>query len=297
MKVGIVGAGAIGMLFGSYLSDANHEITFLVRNREIEEVVYIEKELKEKKVINCSFVYEMALLHSMDLIIIAVKFHHLENLKEELNSLPVHIPLLFIQNGLLHLPFIDQLNQRHIAIGSVLHGASKVNGCTVRHLGVGATTVGVYKGDSSEGITTLLQSSTTDFPVETTDAIERVLFRKAVLNCLINPLTTIAGVKNGELVKNESYLKIMKNMYEEMMAVFEECRESLSWLDVVSLCENTQNNRSSMLSDYESGRLMEIDTIVGAIISKADTRGKKLPILQTFYMLLKEMNKAGDPHH
>ncbi|MGB3100776.1 MAG: 2-dehydropantoate 2-reductase N-terminal domain-containing protein, partial [Psychrobacillus psychrotolerans] len=31
MKIGIVGAGAIGLLFGAYLSESDHDITFLVR--------------------------------------------------------------------------------------------------------------------------------------------------------------------------------------------------------------------------------------------------------------------------
>lgn len=115
-----------------------------------------------------------------------------------------------------------------------------------------------------------------------------------MLNSLINPLTTIAHVQNGELIKNESYKEILRSIYEEILEAFVECKELLSWEEVVSLCQNTEKNYSSMLKDYQSGRIMEVETIVGAILREAENRNKALPILNTFYLLLKEMNKAGE---
>ena len=296
MKIGIVGAGAIGMLFGAYLSQAKHEVTFLVRDINLNNRLYIEKDFNSTEQIHCNLVNNMELLHSMDLIIIAVKYHHLNELKADLDRLPVQTPLLFIQNGLLHLKFINQLNQHHIAVGSVLHGATKMNSNTVRHLGVGITTIGVYKG-RYKMTNEFIQSSSSDFPLEITNDIEKVVLRKVVLNCLINPLTTIAQVPNGELVNNESFHTIMRNIYEEIIEAFGEDFVELSWDAVVLLCEKTKNNRSSMLTDYENDRVMEIDTIVGALIGEAKLRNKRLPILHTFYLLLTEMNRVGEDHH
>ncbi|WP_313891382.1 2-dehydropantoate 2-reductase [Psychrobacillus sp.] len=295
MKIGIVGAGAVGMLFGAYLAEAAHDITFLVREKTQQEL-YIEKESNAAEMILCKQVNDFQQLHSMDLIIIAVKYHHLAQLKVQLDLLPVHIPLLFIQNGLLHQNFIQQLNQQTIVLGSVLHGATKINASTVRHLGVGTTSIGVVKGNW-ELQDTFLASASTNFPIEWAANIDQLLFRKALLNCLINPLTTIAKVPNGDLIENESYQSIIKNIYEELMGVFEEWKIRLTWDEVTTLCKNTKHNRSSMLNDYENGRIMESDTIVGAVLLEADKRNKTLPILQTFYLLLKEMNKVGDQNY
>ena len=99
LKIGIVGAGAIGMLFGAYLSQAKHEVTFLVRDINLNNRLYIEKDFNSTEQIHCNLVNNMELLHSMDLIIIAVKYHHLNELKADLDRLPVQTPLLFIQNG------------------------------------------------------------------------------------------------------------------------------------------------------------------------------------------------------
>ena len=78
------------------------------------------------------------------------------------------------------------------------------------------------------------------------------------------------------------------------MGAFEESKDLLAWEEVVSLCKNTEKNYSSMLKDFQSNRLMEVDTIVGAILKEAELRKRSLPILSTFYLLLTEMNKVGD---
>lgn len=295
MNIGIVGAGSIGMLFGAYLAEAKHTITFLIRNPNISNKLYIEKSNTTKQLIASDLVYSMDKLNEMDLIIIAVKYHHLHSLKDEIDALPKHIPLLFLQNGLLHLTFANTLKQDTILIGSVLHGAMKKDLHTVQHLGVGVTTIGIWKGEWAR-IEELLLPPNAHFPLEVSTKIEDVLFKKAMLNSLINPLTTIARVPNGAVVQNLAYKTIAKTIYDEMLDAFEEWRDRFSWDEVVTLCTNTQYNHSSMLKDYESGRLMELDTIVGAILGEATKRNKKLPTLHTLYLLLNEKNKVGERH-
>ncbi|SER58446.1 ketopantoate reductase family protein [Psychrobacillus sp. OK032] len=295
MKIAIIGAGSIGMLFGAYLAEAKHNITFLVRNPNTPNNLYIEKSNTGEQLIPCNLVYSMDKLDDMDLIILAVKYHHLQSLKEELDALPKNIPLLFLQNGLLHLSYATNLKQETIMVGSVLHGATKKNAHTVQHLGVGVTTVGNWKGEWAR-IGELFLHHNERFPLQFSTNIEDVLFKKAMLNSLINPLTTIARVPNGELVQNIAYKTIAKNIYDEMLDTFDEWKGRFSWDEVVTLCTNTQFNHSSMLKDYEEGRLMELDTIVGAIIEEARKRNKKLPILNTLYLLLQEKNKVGERH-
>ncbi|WP_298471946.1 2-dehydropantoate 2-reductase [uncultured Psychrobacillus sp.] len=291
MRIGIIGAGAVGMLFGAYLSKAGHDISFLVRNKSLKELYIKTNDITER--IECQIVNSIEALHPMDIIIVAVKYHDLSSLKNNLDSLPKETPLLFIQNGLLHLQFIDTLKQSNILLGSVLHGATKINRETVQHLGIGTTSIGFYKG-KWQRLEQLLRSKSEQFPFQLTENIRQILFKKALLNCLINPLTTIARVQNGELIKNESYKKILRSLYEEIIEAFEDWNDLLAWEEVVSLCQNTEYNYSSMLKDFQSNRVMEVDTIVGAILAEAESRKKSLPILNTFYLLLKEMNKVGD---
>ena len=293
MNIGIIGAGAVGLLFGAYLSESSHRITFLVRETNITKQFYIENDTEKTKQIPCEIVSDIAELKKMDLIIIAVKYHHLTQLEGQLNSLPLHIPLLFIQNGLSHIAFLKHLKQETIIIGSVLHGAAKKNNSTVQHFAVGRNYIGFYKGEWNS-IHNFAGNINDLFPLILTKDTVIGQHKKAMLNCLINPLTTIACVTNGELIEKNSYKAILRSMYDEMMEAFEEWKERLPWDEVVALCENTRLNRSSMLKDFENGRMMELDTIGGAILERAKQRKQTLPILQTFYLLLSEINKEGD---
>jgi len=294
LNIGIVGPGAIGMLFGYYLAEAGHNITFYMRRKNVNELT-IQKLDGSRERLNCHIAYEIEELKQMDLVIIAVKYHHLSSIKKGLDQLPEDLPLLFIQNGLMHLTYIESLKQRTIILGSVLHGAAKEDAATVHHTGVGTTTIGLYRG-SWQLLDDLLQSQSEYFPLQQSSEMEQILFKKALLNCLINPLTAIAGVPNGALITNPSYHTIMKNIYCELIQAFPEWKEKLAFQEVEELCKNTAQNRSSMLKDLENGRFMEVETIVGAVLQRAAVREKQLPILHTFYLLLTERN-VGDSYN
>ena len=70
----------------------DHDITFLVRETSEVNHFYIEKKTENPKQITCDIVSDIADLKRMDLIIIAVKYHHLTQLEDQLNSLPQAYP-------------------------------------------------------------------------------------------------------------------------------------------------------------------------------------------------------------
>ena len=56
---------------------------------------------------------------------------------------------------------------------------------------------------------------------------EQMLFEKAVFNCLINPLTAILQVRNGELVTNKQAFLLMKTIYRELTDAFEGVEQAI----------------------------------------------------------------------
>ncbi|WP_276523346.1 ketopantoate reductase family protein, partial [Lysinibacillus fusiformis] len=67
----------------------------------------------------------------------------------------------------------------------------------------------------------LLQLQNSLFPVELVRNAEQMLFEKAVLNSLINPLSAVLQVKNGELVTNEQAFLLMDTIYKELTEAFQ----------------------------------------------------------------------------
>jgi len=110
---------------------------------------------------------------------------------------------------------------------------------------------------------------------------------------MINPLTAILEVKNGELLSNDSCYVLFERLYKELMNAFPEMRTELSLENVIAVCQRTAENQSSMLADRSAGRPMEIETIVTAVIRKAREAQKEMPLLSTFEEMLYAIEKKA----
>lgn len=290
VKVGIIGAGSIGLLMGSYLAEANIGVTMLVRN--VEQKIKLENNgicrineghIEVNTAVDATVDYQK--MTTMDVLIIAVKYQDLSSVLQKLKDEKIQTPLLFIQNGLAHLSDIEESDFPHVAFATVEHGALKKNGHTVAHNGIGKITIGEGFGDSKK-FDILEKASSELFPICRHVDASYILLRKVLINCLVNPLTTILQVPNGELVTETHAHQLMKLLYEELIEAFPEMKEGLPFEAVEAVCKHTARNHSSMLTDFIAGRPMEIETIVSAVIAKAKREEKRLPLLETYEKIL-----------
>ena len=295
MGVVIAGAGSVGLLLGSFLSEAGIDVTMFVRRKEQARLIAQKgiarvNEDGTKSVIQANATTNLAKLPAAQLWIIAVKFSDLRGLLAQLKEANVKEPMLFIQNGIGHFALANQTDLPHIAFATVEHGALRADDRTVSHNGVGMLTIGEGWGDAT--LFNLIEGAHSEsFPVKRHADGEHVLMRKVMINCMINPLTAILQVRNGELLTNEYCRGLFAALYEELMEAFPEMRSFLPYEAVLDVCENTAQNRSSMLMDRLSGRQMEIETIVTAVIDKAHGVNKKLQLLSTFEKMLYALDR------
>lgn len=289
MNIVFVGAGSVGMLMASFLAETM-DVTVVVRRKEQLDALQTNGLLRKNMngTITKSSVRVVTSLENIpsnSFVIVSVKYAQLKKVYPELEKLPVHIPILFVQNGLAHFNEALTLPQLTITFGSCQFGAEKENDHTVIHRGIGVLKLAVGRGNPNV-LQTFDKVKRELFPIEFVEDAEGMLFEKALLNCFVNPLTTILNVKNGELITNEHTKTLLKRLYEELMEAFPNQREELSFGDVISLCEKTAPNTSSMLQDRLMNRKTEVESIVGAVIKKAEQNGKTVPTLKTLYHLV-----------
>lgn len=297
MNVVVVGAGAVGMLVASFLSETQ-QVTFVTRTESQKEKIEenglvrinIDGSYVVRKVKVCTNLQQ---IEKNSIVIIAVKYHHLKSLYPELSMLHKDVPLLFLQNGLAHFDEVLQLPQRTIAFSSCQFGAERKNEYTVQHRGIGLFKIAVERGEQAP-FSIFHEVNNERFPIKFEENAEQMLFEKAFLNCFINPLTAILQVRNGDLIENPNTYQLLENLYEEMISAFPEQKHNLPFEAVVALCKNTAKNTSSMLSDRLNGRKTEAETIIGAVIKKAKKRGKKLPTLNTLYHIILSIENRGE---
>lgn len=298
MKVVIVGAGSIGLLLGSYFAELGHDLYMLTR-REAQAksllsdgITRIMPDKQEVRVV-VNATTQVQQLPKDALWVFAVKFHQLEETKSIIHHTTIETPLLFVQNGLGHLRWMNQLENKHLYIGTIEHGALKQNDTTVFHKGIGSLNLAPLSAQTAPIEIFSNSSPISSFPIRWGNDAHFLALRKTILNACINPLTALLHVKNGELVKNDHAAHLLRSVYEEIMSVFPEMKTDLSLEDVRQLCEKTGENYSSMLQDIRQNRKTEIEPIVGALLQIAKERNRDTPTLFTLYSLIRAVEESG----
>lgn len=296
MKICVIGAGSIGLLLGSYFAEMGHEIYLLARKEE--QVVALREKgitriMPNLEQVNVSV---QATLHVSELPkdawwFIAVKSHQLDQLSSILNAISQETKLVFIQNGMAHLKWLENI-QHHSYIGTIEHGAMKQNSTTVLHKGFGILNLAALE-KTNQPTVQVFQTDDERFPIQCGSDAYILVLRKTILNACINPLTAILNVPNGELIKNSYSYSLVQKIFEEVIEAFPEMKSYLRLDDVKKLCEKTAENRSSMLQDIQHGTKTEIEAIAGALIEHASNRNKSLPTLQIMYTLIQSKEESG----
>lgn len=290
MNIGIIGAGSMGLLFSAYLSHA-FDLTLYTKTTEQANLINHRgvSLLKTGTEVN---VKVKAIPYSEwtgkdDLTIVAVKQYQMDSVITKLNHLAV-MPeqLLFLQNGMGHIKMLEKLKVKHIFLASVEHGALKLNATTVRHNGEGAIYSAVYKGNQDK-LRAFSQAAPEEFPIIMKDHYDEMLVNKLIANAVINPLTAILRVENGELIKNSNYFSVLKKLFAEISFVLNLNNPDRQLENIIYICKNTAANRSSMLKDIDANQVTEVDAILGFVLEKAKKYGKEAPLVESYYYMIK----------
>ncbi len=313
MRIAVVGAGAVGSLFGAYLGRAGHSVV-LVGRPELANAV---REHGLRVLGNGESVYRVEATSTIDfpdrrpeVVLLTVKAFNLDTAAALVaQALPRPTPLLLLQNGL----GIEQRAGAALARGGwrdpgawavrAVHSvpATLVAPGVVRAAGSGEVVlpdpaVAGPVGPQVERFRELLRGS--GFAVRTTREFEREVWRKALVNATINPLTAVLGVRNGDLLTGSAHDRALNLLSEARAAAaaagfpFSE-EEAIG--DFERVARTTAENRSSMLQDLDRGRPTEIDAISGEILRIASEHGLDLPATRA---IVEEVRRrAGERPH
>ena len=283
MEYVVVGAGSVGMLMSCMLRDEGASVKLITHRKEQAQLIN-EQGIKRGSayyVVDASEKLENINRHAI--VLLAVKYDALEEILPIVNKECAENPIVFLQNGMLHLEYLKSMPQPNIAAGSVEHGVIRISDNEIEHTGKGVLNLALLKGEKRHFLPLLdLRRVLTRWHEDA----DRMLFRKVLLNSIINPLTALMEIKNGELLTNPYAYELMKDLYTELYRAFPDIDALLPFEEVTSLCASTAGNTSSMLADKRAGRKMEIDTIIRYTLMRSPI---ELPTLKAFYNLLKSV--------
>ncbi|MDQ6418981.1 2-dehydropantoate 2-reductase [Paenibacillus sp. LHD-117] len=127
------------------------------------------------------------------------------------------------------------------------------------------------------------------FDASLSNDIHNRVFQKLLMNAIINPLTAIFDIRNGELPSHPRGYPLMKALHLETEAILraagmDEWQDS--WEGVLGVCQRTSQNVSSMLADVRAGRRTEIGSINGEIVRLATAHGLQAPLNESVLRLV-----------
>ena len=299
MDITIIGAGAMGSLFGSFLAQSGQNVFLMdIWEDHVNAInsrgLGVEIDGKTNQV-NISASSNMQDVRKADLVIIFVKSTQTKQAAvQALKCLNDDGLVLTLQNGMGNADKIAQVvDPDKVIAGTTSHGATMLGPGLIRHAGTGPTLIGMWSKKNNAELVNV-RNVFCDAGIDTTieDNIHLIIWKKLIINVGINAITALTGIKNGRILDLPPTGKLVRT------AVQEACDVALAHGvklpddiagQVFVIAKATGSNRSSMGQDVDHKRLTEIDAINGAIVSLAQKKGIPVPVNQTLTALIQTL--------
>ncbi|HTJ26946.1 MAG TPA: 2-dehydropantoate 2-reductase [Candidatus Limnocylindria bacterium] len=299
LKIGIVGAGGLGTLFGERLA-AQNEVILLERKREIVEAIgraglRVDGEARAARATT-----EPRDLFDVQVLFVFVRATDtLRALRPFATHLSPSTVIVSLQNGLGNEEAIKTAlgSMIPLVVGATTESALIVGPGEVRRIGEGTTVLG-SAGASPETcnrIARLLVDA--GFRASAAYDIRPHLWGKLIANAAINPVAALLGRPNGVVLHDEHAGEVARSLAQEAATVANAMRIPLPFTDpwsyVRSIVEQTAEMDNSMLNDLRSGAPTEIEFVNGAVVAAGRRAAVPTPYNETLTALMKARESVG----
>ena len=293
MRVGIVGAGALGTLFGHRLAAAN-EVVLLERRPDIVAAVRADGLRVDGETRAAQIASEPRSLFGVQVLFVFVRATDtLRALRPFAGELSPTTAIVSLQNGLGNEEAIKTClgGSIPLVIGATTESALTVGPGEVRRIGEGATVLGTA-GASADVVNRIVRL-VGEAGLRTSAAydIRPHLWGKLIANAAINPVAALLDRPNGVVLADAHAGEVSRSLAQEAATVANAMRIPLPftdpWTYVRGIVEQTAELDNSMLYDLRSGVPTEVDFINGAVVAAGRRAGVPTPYNETLADLVR----------
>jgi len=309
MKILVLGAGALGSVFGGFLAKSGHQVILFGRETCIEPVnkhgLLIEGIWGSHHITNTKGYSSLNKIartegRTFDLTLLTVKSYDTkEMIKNYLYTFGRANLTVSLQNGLGNLEAIAEILGRDKAIGGrVIFGAELVEPARVKvTVYADKVVLGSLKGgvplEKVREIAELIDKS--GIPTTSTEEIEKFIWGKVLYNGALNALSCLLEVNYGKLLENAQAKTIMEDTIRELFKVIHKKGIVVDWKEAHQyigelfehLIPTTYDHFSSMLQDKRNDKKTEIDALNGKVVAIAEEMEIDLPVNRVITSLVK----------
>ena len=286
MRIAVLGAGAMGSLFGGYLSRHNQVWLVDVDQEKVNKINFDGIRIREPQgdlTFHPNAITDTAGLGKVDLLIVFVKAMYSRNaLFQNQHLIGDNTYVMTLQNGSGHQEtLLEFARTDRVIIGVTQHNSSIIEIGYIHHGGGGKTNIGLLDGGSERIQSIAKVFSECGFETFVSDDIKRLIWNKLFLNVSASVLTGILQVKLGYLIDNQHGWFLVERLVREAVAVANADSLSFNPEEVLANIKTSLNNSregyTSIYTDLHNGALTEVDTISGSVVREAKRLGVSAP--------------------
>ena len=302
MRIYVIGAGAMGSVYGGLLKRAGNDVTLIDPRADHIGVIVRDgltvEGVRGRHVIRVPAQMSHAGLPPADFVII---FTDANATKEAARTAAQVLKpdgfALTLQNGIGNVEaLVAELGEARVIAGVSMNSAANPEPGRAQYTNAGLTSIGELDGRNSKRIAEvarLLNNAEIETKV-IPDPMAHI-WGKFVLNCAVNPLTAVTGLRSGEIYRTPEVNSLQDRIIDEILMVVERKGVRISEPDprkkIKEHCR-VRYNRPSMMQHVEQGRRTEIDALNGALVREARALGMAVPYNEAIVAAVKGLEKS-----
>ena len=299
-KIEVIGAGAMGAFYASKLFDMDDNSIALIAKGDRYD------RLKESGLTVNSRLYPFRVIKPddpsppADLIIVAVKHHHLGEVIEDIKDrIGENSRILSVMNGIDS----EEMIGATYGMNNVIYGSAMGTFATrdEKHITIkqeGKLLFGeadnTILSDGVKRMQHLFDSAGIIY--ETPKDMIRTLWLKFMINVGINQVSAAARAANLVLQSSQEAKALMSSAMGEVLAIAKAAHVDLSESDIKNfypfLSGLSPAGKTSMLQDVEAERKTEVEMFAGKVIEFGKRYDIPTPVNQTLFRIIKTMEKT-----
>jgi 2-dehydropantoate 2-reductase len=308
MTVAIVGAGAIGGLLGAHLARHGEDVVLIARGRHLAAMRDRGLTVRSPQgdfTVRPRCTDDMGAVGEAGVVFITLKAHSIPGVAPRIGAaLRTDASVVGAMNGIpwwyfpdRHLESVDpggviarSIPGRQVVGCVVYPAASLVEPGVIAHEEGDRFSLGEPDGTRSERvqrISAMLAAAGLKAPVQT--RLRNEIWLKLVGSATLNPVSAITRATLGEMFQSESSRDLIRTLMEEVASAARalEIDLPLTIEKRMSGAAEVGGHKTSMLQDLESGKPLELDALLGAVIEIAGWKDVPVPSLRALYGLAK----------
>jgi 2-dehydropantoate 2-reductase len=298
MRIAVVGAGAMGSIFGARFQEGGLDTVLvdvsepLVEKLNADGVTVVQGD--EERVVRVPATSDPASVGARDLVVFFVKCYHTAAAAEAARPLVgTDTTVASLQNGWGNGDVLAGVyDPAQVAVGVTYNSGTVLELGKVAHPGVGPTYVGPYADGGTAGAERVAEAvAAGGLEARVVPEIRQEIWKKLILNAATLPTAALTGMNAGALTAHDGMHALVDETAREAVAV----ARGLGYdIDPDERCEYIHGllagagpTKASMLQDFEAGRQTEVDVINGAVVRAAAEQGVAVPLNRAFVSLVK----------